>query len=76
LAHAIELREMGVTVSVALDRGLAATTVAAMAERAGADLVVVGTHGRRGLSRLVLGSVAEHIVRLSSCPVMVVRSRA
>jgi nucleotide-binding universal stress UspA family protein len=74
--QASELREMGVTVSVALDRGLAATTVAAMAERAGADLVVVGMHGRRGLSRLVLGSVAEHIVRLSSCPVMVVRSRA
>jgi nucleotide-binding universal stress UspA family protein len=71
-----ELREMGVTVSVALNQGPAAPTVAAMAERAGADLVIVGTHGRKGLERLVLGSVAEQIVRLSSCSVMVVRGRA
>ena len=38
-----------------------------------ADLVVVGTHGRRGLSRLFLGSVAEGIVRVSTKPVLLVR---
>ncbi len=38
----------------------------------GADLVVMGTHGRRGLSRLVLGSVAEKVVRLSPVPVLTV----
>ena len=40
----------------------------------GADLVVVGTHGRRGVSHALLGSVAERIVRLSPVPVLTVRS--
>ena len=38
-----------------------------------ADLIVVGTHGRRGLERMVLGSQAEMVVRHASCPVLVVR---
>ncbi len=41
-----------------------------------ADLIVVGTHGRRGVSRLLLGSVAEAVVRLAPCPVFVVRPKA
>jgi len=40
-----------------------------------ADLIVLGTHGRRGLSRLLLGSVAEAVVRLAPCPVFVVRPK-
>jgi nucleotide-binding universal stress UspA family protein len=40
-----------------------------------ADLIAVGTHGRRGVSRLMLGSVAETIVRKASCPVLVVRPK-
>ena len=40
-----------------------------------ADLIVVGTHGRRGLSRVLLGSVAEGTVRLAPCPVLVVRPK-
>ncbi|MEM5344956.1 universal stress protein [Paraburkholderia azotifigens] len=43
------------------------------AERIGAELVVLGTHGRRGVKRLVLGSVAERFVRMSRCPVLLVR---
>ena len=39
-----------------------------------ADLLVVGTHGRTGLKRAVLGSVAEQLVRTASCPVLVVRA--
>ena len=39
-----------------------------------ADLIVMGTHGRTGLEHLLLGSVAEKMVRLSSCPVLTVRS--
>ncbi|WP_244851479.1 universal stress protein [Caballeronia sp. SL2Y3] len=45
------------------------------AEDFGADLVVMGTHGRRGWRRLVLGSVAERFVRLSRWPVMLVPGR-
>jgi nucleotide-binding universal stress UspA family protein len=40
----------------------------------GADLIVIGTHGHRGLSRLFLGSVAEKVVRLASVPVFTVRA--
>lgn len=46
------------------------------AQRFDADLVVVGTHGRRGMGRLLLGSGAEQIVRLAPVPVLVVRSPA
>lgn len=44
------------------------------AQRFEADVVVVGTHGRRGMGRLLLGSGAEQIVRLAPVPVLVVRS--
>ena len=37
------------------------------------DLIVMGTHGRRGLSHLLMGSVAEHVMRHAPCPVMTVR---
>jgi nucleotide-binding universal stress UspA family protein len=46
------------------------------AQRHDAALVAMGTHGRRGVSRAVLGSVAEQFVRMSTCPVLLVRSRA
>lgn len=42
-------------------------------QRRGADLVVMGTHGRRGLRRMVIGSVAERFVRYATCPVLLVR---
>jgi len=40
---------------------------------AGADLVVMGTHGRSGLTRLFIGSVAEHLLRHAACPVVTIR---
>jgi len=45
------------------------------AEDAESDLIVVGTHGRSGVEHLLLGSVAEKVVRLASCPVLTVPSR-
>ena len=41
----------------------------------GADLIVMGTHGRRGVSRALLGSVAETVVRTAPCPVLTIRFR-
>ena len=38
-----------------------------------ADLVVIGTHGRRGISRLLLGSVAEGLTRISTKPILLIR---
>jgi hypothetical protein len=48
-------------------------TIATEAAQWGADLIVVGTHGRRGFERMLLGSGAEQILRLAPVPVLVVR---
>lgn len=48
--------------------------VVAEAKKWPADLIVIGTHGRRGVGRLVLGSSAEHVLRLSPVPVLLVRA--
>ncbi|NUP05515.1 MAG: universal stress protein [Polyangiaceae bacterium] len=53
--------------------GPATTMVSARARDLGASLIVCGTHGRKGLSRLALGSVAETLVRHAPCSVLVVR---
>ena len=50
-----------------------AEAVATQTKAWDASLVVVGTHGRRGIGRMLLGSGAEKIIRLSTCPVLVVR---
>lgn len=52
-----------------------AEEIAQLAADIEADLVIVGSHGRRGVARLILGSVAEAVVRLSPCPVLVARLR-
>jgi nucleotide-binding universal stress UspA family protein len=50
--------------------------IAQLAADVEADLVVVGTHGRRGLPRLIMGSVAETVLRMAPCPVLAVRPKA
>jgi nucleotide-binding universal stress UspA family protein len=50
--------------------------ILAYVEEAGIDLVVLGTHGRSGLGRLLMGSVAEEVVRQAGCPVLAVPQRA
>jgi nucleotide-binding universal stress UspA family protein len=54
--------------------GPAADPIVRQARKWGADLIVLGTHGRRGVRRLIMGSDAEQIVRNSPVPVMLVRS--
>lgn len=51
-----------------------ATVIVGEAERWGADLIVMGTHGRRGLERLLMGSVAEGVVRTAPVSVLLVRT--
>jgi nucleotide-binding universal stress UspA family protein len=60
-----------VTVHVVI--GTPGTMIAELAEELDADLVVVTSHGRTGLVRAALGSVAERVVRLCSCPVLVLK---
>jgi universal stress protein A len=56
--------------------GPAAIVIAEQAQALGADLVVMGTHGRTGLRHLLLGSVAERTVRAAHCPVLTVKAPA
>jgi nucleotide-binding universal stress UspA family protein len=56
--------------------GEPATAIVEDAEKEGADLIVMGTHGRTGLSRLLMGSVAEAVVRRAKCPVLTVKHPA
>jgi nucleotide-binding universal stress UspA family protein len=67
----------GVDVTPHMVRGLApAEVIVETASNLGCELIVMGTHGRRGLSHLLLGSVAERVVRTSSVPVLTVRGTA
>ncbi|HQR72166.1 MAG TPA: universal stress protein [Burkholderiaceae bacterium] len=53
----------------------AADGIVDAARQARADLIVIGTHGRRGVSHLLLGSVAESVVRIASMPVLLIRGK-
>ncbi len=63
----------GVELDTATEVGRPPETIVEYAEREGLDEIVVGSHGRSGVSRILLGSVAEAVVRRSSIPVTVVR---
>jgi nucleotide-binding universal stress UspA family protein len=67
------LRAEGVVVTGVATTGNAASEIAECAKREGADLIVMGTHGRTGLAHVVLGSVTEKVVRHSTVPVLTVR---
>ena len=71
-------KKLGVDAEAALRKsvaGRAAEEILAEARKWRADLIVMGTHGRRGVSRLVLGSNAELVARLAGVPVLLVRGR-
>lgn len=59
-----------------LQSGGAAPQILEVAKRIGADLLVLGTHGRRGAQHLLMGSVAERVVRLAPIPVLTVHAGA
>ena len=63
----------GVAGDMVLVNGVPFQEIIETAKTTGADLIVMGTHGRTGLHHVLLGSVAEKVVRLASCPVLVTR---
>ncbi|WP_290811406.1 universal stress protein [Halovivax sp.] len=71
------LREAGaldrIELETAVETGKAARTIVDYAADHGVDHVVIGSHGRKGVSRILLGSVAETVIRRAPCPVTVVR---
>ncbi|MBI3940860.1 MAG: universal stress protein [Acidobacteria bacterium] len=68
-----ENKEQDLTIETAVLRGSPASQIARFAKRIEADLLVVGTHGRRGWARVVMGSTAEQLLRHAPCQVLVVK---
>ena len=56
--------------------GRPASAMCEQAQRRGTDLIVMGTHGRSGFAHLLLGSVAERVIRMAPCPVLTLRDTA
>lgn len=66
----------GLTVTSQAIQGRPAHEICEAARQGGHDLIVIGTHGRTGITRFFLGSVAERVVRAAPCPVLVARSKS
>jgi nucleotide-binding universal stress UspA family protein len=71
--HSLRPSDPAVAVEYRLCRGDAATEIIALAQEVKADLIVMGTHGRTGVGRLLLGSVAEAVLRRAPCPVLTLK---
>jgi nucleotide-binding universal stress UspA family protein len=72
-ARAAQLRQSGIKTSWRVQMGAPYEEIVRTAEEEHAGLIVMGTHGRSGLNRALLGSVAERVIRLAPCPVLTVR---
>jgi nucleotide-binding universal stress UspA family protein len=70
MLEAIKPTDPDVAYEHRLITGDPSTAVARLAESEGVDLIIMGTHGRTGISRLLMGSVAEAVVRRAPCPVL------
>ena len=73
VAEALD-KDKGVTVRPGMRTGSPAQEIVDVARSEQADLVIMGTHGRGGMSRVLLGSVADRVIRLAPCPVLTVRT--
>jgi nucleotide-binding universal stress UspA family protein len=69
------LRDAGFKVETAVTKGDIREKIVDYASEWGADLIIVGSHGRRGIQRFLLGSVAESVARHAPCSVEIVRLR-
>ena len=69
------LSDAGFSAEYVARPGVPETVILDAVKEKKADLIAMGTHGRRGLRHLLLGSVAEHVVRAAECPVLTVRER-
>jgi len=70
---ATDLKKQGQRVRTMVQRGAPAQVIVDTAKRTRSDLVVMGTRGRTGLAHMLIGSVAERVVRSAHCPVLTVR---
>jgi nucleotide-binding universal stress UspA family protein len=72
----LRTRLRGLSHTYKILQGRPAAEIVAAAKKVGADLIVMGTHGRSGLTRVLLGSVAESVLRKAPCPVLTVKHSA
>ncbi|MFT3925191.1 MAG: universal stress protein [Myxococcales bacterium] len=70
--HATQLEEDGITTTTRVLEGNPAETIVDCARDTGATMIVMGTHGRSGFRRFLLGSTAERVVRMATVPVLTV----
>jgi universal stress protein A len=70
----LEQLEVGAAAERRFEEGDPVAGILRVAEETSADLIVMGTHGRTGLSRLFMGSVAEQVVRQARCPVLTLKA--
>lgn len=68
-----DLRRRGLKASWRVQVGVPFEEIVKIADEERVDMIVMGTHGRSGLNRVLLGSVAERVIRLAPCPVLTVR---
>ena len=68
-------KRAGVAARDVLAEGWVPEQIATVAKKRHADLIVMGTHGRRGWAKVMLGSVAERVILLAPCPVLTVRGK-
>jgi universal stress protein A len=76
MLHAVVPNDPQVAYEHRLVSGDPASAIVKLAEDEQVDLIVMGTHGRTGLSRLLMGSVAESVVRRAPCPVVTYKTHA
>ena len=76
MLHKVEPTDSSVTFEHRLITGDPAHAIVRLAKDEGVDMIVMGTHGRSGLSRMLMGSVAEAIVRRAECPVLTYKQPA
>jgi nucleotide-binding universal stress UspA family protein len=72
--YLLPIEAPGVRLERRLEDGDPAEEIVRVAEEVAADLIVMATHGRTGLGRLLMGSVAEEVLRKAPCPVLTVRA--
>jgi universal stress protein A len=72
--HQLPIPVAGIPVERRLADGDPAAAIIRAAQEFGTDLIVMGTHGRTGLGRLLMGSVAERVMRRAPCPVLTVKT--